>query len=330
MKDARQNYYPEGTFGDDIEENARIIADFLVREKPGAEFSFSEHAFLPLQVDNRDVGMHMFMDALIPSEAMISFGKQFFEHTDLHEVLNQPSPSTDEMERSYDSKLIFSDDCGRSIRHASCDHLNPQQRETAEHRLSALPEIHETTHVMSHMISDYLKIVYDEMIKHPEAQTDEGLLFVRFANGVFNFAAFDEFERILAPSLALSERLDIDGQPVGKDFTPGIKAHLQGDLSGFESAEMSFKDLFKYYVSLLTTRTPDVTASKITSCPYQHAPGGFSTLWNTFFEEQADGSFDARSMAGGFFNSVMGALHPEHYPQFSGQHIDTFNSEPEA
>lgn len=290
MGDARKNYYVDGTFGPDVEENARIIAARIWQIKPGiCNIGFPD--FIE-DVDKRDF-----------LEAVWAFGCHFFQTSDLRHLLGLDSPAEIPLDRvAFEEGDVYLDDRGRKVRDRETDHLYAHQREMAEDILAERPEISEATHLYTFMVFNYMDLLKQALNDLRPDQTDYSDRMLRLLdNEIYVPASFDEMSEIVAPSLALSKGLsEATKDPVGYDLTHGILEFLQGDLSGFESA---------------TIRTSGLVTRK---CPYQHAPGGFSTMWNTFFEAQEDGTYTARPMVGGFFNSVMGALYPDRYPQFAG------------
>lgn len=304
MSDIRKNYYLDGTFGDDVEENAAIIADFLMREKPGVVWDDDLEKYSLLRDEPRAIGYNDILDAMMPREAMIAFGRHFFEAHDVDAVRQAHPPNPQTLQRN----LLNPDDLhrcprGRLVREHYMDHLNEFQSKSAQGALEQFPQIGTATHIFAHLISEYIGLINQAL---HECSVDEP--YLKILDNALEFAEFDEHAQILSPSLALSQSLhDLNIPLQGKHLTAGIVQHLQGDRSGFES---------------ITISSSNGEISDLQVCPFQHAPGGFSTVWNTFFEAQNDGRYEARPMVGGFFNSVMGALYPDLYPQFAGAAVE--------
>lgn len=295
MNKARTNHYPEGTFGSDVEENAGIIAEFLIREKPG------------YKVGKGITDQEIFIDAAFPREAVLAFGCDFFQTYDMHDVLDMPNPSKKTQSRTSDDNIkenaAYRDRRNRLVRDGGFTHINNDEIARAEEVQEEHPEIAQATHVYNVMVNTYINALKQSLEALPEAKTEDGAFYIAIIkHQIITPASYNEMEDIVLPSLALSNGITEGKQDlVGKDLTNGIITHLQGDLSGFES----YRD-----------------ARGINQCPYQNASGGFSVLWNTFFEPQTDGTYTPQSMVGGFFNSVMGALYPDRYPQFANPQQD--------
>ena len=300
--------YPDDTFSDDIHGNATVIVETLLRENPGKKDSRHQnddaHSSLG-QARYRDL-----LNVAMPADAVLTFARNFFETKNLQHLRNW-HPATRHTKRkpySDENELkLYHNEKGKSFRTSSSLHISEEEYDDARQALRHHPEIDHSVCIFEHMVSQYLDLIQNTLNDSSTELDEETQHYIHFIEFALNFAKFDEFNTVLSPSLALSDNLDALDRPIeGQDLTSGIKKHLQGDLSGFAIASHNNADgpVFK-------------------SCPFQHADGGFMRIWNTRFERQEDGSFTSRPETGGFFNSVMGELYPDKYPQFSGIPTET-------